>query len=1256
MANPIRAQVLIDGDARGLRTALAESEADLAKLDATGKKVEILTAAIQSAKDARAAMVEARAAAQTLDEQLAAAKGAGAGREAIKLLEAAVRDANREVRDSEKAWDASRAKLDAARSAAAAAGVDTRNLASEQGRLQTALEAATQAVQRNAQAITDAVAAKEAAIRADREAAAEEQRLAAIVEASMQRQKMAAQELLEAERRAAQEAQLAANKVAAGQREAAAAAEALNAAFRQLGVRPLQEVVAETQRLQAALARVREAGVTSPEQLQAIAAFEAKLAALRAEARGVQPDLAGASAGVTDLGQKSESMGGMVAGAARQVALLASAAVGLQGLTGLVKDVVNTGAAFETLEGRLVSLLGSADAAKDAFGRIKDLARSTPFEVEALTEAYVKLTSFGLQPSMKQMQAIADTAATLGGGTEALSRVTLALGQAWTKSKLQGDEILQLAEAGVPVWDLLAQATGKNTAELQKMSEAGTLGRNVILKLIDALGQENMGASEKLMATFAGAVSNAHDALSEFYAMIAQSGVLEYLTEQIRGLLDEFERLKASGELKAMAKDIADSFVKTAEGIKTAIEAVMAMSGVIKIAVEGYIAWRIAGMALIPVLGGVGAAAGSAAVQARAMGAAAATAAVESRALGAASGAAAASVGLLGNAIRLLKGFSIIGIVTGVAELGFEFFRAKSAAEEAEKANARLFAEIKNGAPVAVQSVKSLSEALQGPFDLAETKAALARVKTEELAAAFYQAADAGKSAGEAMQDALGNVKFESPQGIADLLKGLEQVRGSARLTADEIHEQLAARLAKLTAEELKEFGIMADFAFGRGKIGVNELVTAIDAQLAAALAKAGVNVNTLASEYTTKFREAAGAVELIVGRLDDMKRNGVATDQVFQDLITKTLASASQRNEFKFLADQVEQFGTNAGLARNEVDKLLEGIRAKADGALPGIQSLGEAFEKLGLKSRESLRVAEQSAKEAFEYIKNNGGTINEQAQAWEKYAAAAKAANGGILPPMLRVQEELHRIGQAGQRAGAGVSAGMREAQAAVNKVRSDAEKLADRLEALKTNGIGPGSSMSGANGSFDDMRKAGVTPQQLQNAGYSAREIEDYMLGNDKTAPGIVNRAVTTSTVNSYSLGVQQGLNDEEAKKFAELYNYYAEKANAQARNMRTLGSAEALRDEYIGLQNAAIAEAVQAAKRAVAEANAAAKASSTNRQATESSTGQGGFSYGNRGVVTLRLVDSSGAATDVEMTSAAQADALVRALQQAKLAQS
>ena len=61
---------------------------------------------------------------------------------------------------------------------------------------------------------------------------------------------------------------------------------------------------------------------------------------------------------------------------------------------------------------------------------------------------------------------------------------------------LVGEEALQLIERGVPVWDLLAKATGRNVQELQKMSEAGQLGRDVILQLIDAMGRQNAGATQ----------------------------------------------------------------------------------------------------------------------------------------------------------------------------------------------------------------------------------------------------------------------------------------------------------------------------------------------------------------------------------------------------------------------------------------------------------------------------------------------------------------------------------------------------------------------------------------------------------------------------------------------------------------------------------------------------------------------------------------------------------------------------------------
>jgi hypothetical protein len=127
---------------------------------------------------------------------------------------------------------------------------------------------------------------------------------------------------------------------------------------------------------------------------------------------------------------------------------------------------------------------------------------------------------------------------------------------------------------------------------------------------------------------------------------------------------------------------------------------------------------------------------------------------------------------------------------------------------------------------------------------------------------------------------------------------------------------------------------------------------------------------------------------------------------------------AASTEAAAKAVLDRWVELG-NAGLVTG--DRLTQGL-AKAkdrfDELKPGINSLAEAFEALGLKSREALQEAEASAREAFEYIKSNGGTLAELQAAWEKYGAAAKAANGGILPDVLRLQQEMYKVGDAARR----------------------------------------------------------------------------------------------------------------------------------------------------------------------------------------------------------------------------------------------
>lgn len=65
--------------------------------------------------------------------------------------------------------------------------------------------------------------------------------------------------------------------------------------------------------------------------------------------------------------------------------------------------------------------------------------------------------------------------------------------------------------------------------------------------------------------------------MKELFNMIAQSGVLEYLTSQLQGLLAKFDELKASGELDQWAKSVANGFVQvanTAQGVFAALQAI----------------------------------------------------------------------------------------------------------------------------------------------------------------------------------------------------------------------------------------------------------------------------------------------------------------------------------------------------------------------------------------------------------------------------------------------------------------------------------------------------------------------------------------------------------------------------------------------------------------------------------------------------------------------------------------------------------
>lgn len=168
------------------------------------------------------------------------------------------------------------------------------------------------------------------------------------------------------------------------------------------------------------------------------------------------------------------------------------------------KTFVDTAAEYERTAIQLEQLEGSVEKAANAFAFINKLGEKTPLTNGEVRDAYVQLKTFGLDPMNGTLQALIDQNAKMGGSSETLKGIILAVGQAWQKQKLQGEEALQLLERGVPVWDLLAKATGKNATTLMKMATAGKLGRKEIDILIAAIGKDAAGSSEKFARTWAG--------------------------------------------------------------------------------------------------------------------------------------------------------------------------------------------------------------------------------------------------------------------------------------------------------------------------------------------------------------------------------------------------------------------------------------------------------------------------------------------------------------------------------------------------------------------------------------------------------------------------------------------------------------------------------------------------------------------------------------------------------------------------------
>ncbi|MDO6747213.1 tape measure protein [Gilvimarinus sp. 1_MG-2023] len=655
-----------------------------------------------------------------------------------------------------------------------------------------------------------------------------------------------------------------------------------------------------------------------------------------------------------DVEGNSQKAGTSIGSLTKRLLGLAAAAVGIGTITGKLREMLATGDRFEKLEKQMTATMGSLQEGQKATEWIKDFTSDTPLQLEQVTETFTTLKNFGLDPLNGSMQSIVDQAAKLGKGYEGVRGISLALGQAWAKQKLQGEEILQLIERGVPVWELLEEVTGKNTAELQELSSAGALGRDTIKALIDEMGRQSTGAAAANMSLLSGYISNLKDEWALFLNEIAQAGALDYAKDQLSSLLDTVKAMREDGRLGELAKSISDGFVTIAEATKSVVLAIKDNIGAIGTLGKAYLALKIAdtvtGFKSLAFTIGTSLVSGTKA------------ATVQTR--------------LLANALRAVPYVLLVGAVQKVISAYGQMRSAQNELAKSQRANAdtqaKAAAAIKKFNDETGRSVTSLDEIIQAQKDgsakideytgkwrlatdaltdaekaqRAQAEAAKeARAEQEalnqihrQLLESFRDTRNEGKSLAEAIEAMGEKARQSGDQGITALSIAIENLALEGEATRSQLSAGLGEYLASLSDEQYTAFGEAIAAEFKRVQEGSDKtanrlkfLQTLLEGQLVAAAKKAGVDIGEVLQGVDEESQKAISSFSDLASALQHSGKSSEEVNKILRAGLLQTLESLDSSEEVEATISAIEKLGEAGVISSGQVGALVDQIRQKS-------------------------------------------------------------------------------------------------------------------------------------------------------------------------------------------------------------------------------------------------------------------------------------------------------------------------------------
>lgn len=238
---------------------------------------------------------------------------------------------------------------------------------------------------------------------------------------------------------------------------------------------------------------------------------------------------------IQNVAETMKTVGGKITDVGKDMSMKITAPLLAIGAIG-----VNYNAEIEQYKTMFTTLTGSAEEADKIIRQLQEDAQKSPFDTSTLIQANQYLISAGVSAdeARQTILNLGNAVSATGGGSDELQRMAQNLQQIKNVGKATSQDIKQFANAGINIYGLLAEATGKSIEQVKDMDVSYELLSDALAKA-SAEGGKYYGAMEAQGQTLKGSLSATKESIQILLGEITESAmpIIVQILQKIRDVI-----------------------------------------------------------------------------------------------------------------------------------------------------------------------------------------------------------------------------------------------------------------------------------------------------------------------------------------------------------------------------------------------------------------------------------------------------------------------------------------------------------------------------------------------------------------------------------------------------------------------------------------------------------------------------------------------------------------------------------------------